>query len=122
MAEAFGRIPKEAIAAITVAAVILAAAIAGGVYYFNRGPSTEDVAAFVKGDMQGYFNSDPKMVKYHLTVDRVDLVHTSDTEYKGIATVRANSTNHNVAITVNYDGDKGMWQAERGAFLFLLSG
>lgn len=122
VAGAFGPIPKPAIAAITVAVVMLAAIIAGGVYYVTAGPSTDDVATFVKKDMQGHFDTDPKMAKYAMTVGRVDLIHTSGVEYKGIATVRAKGTDHNVAITVTYDGDKGMWQAERGAFLFLLSG
>lgn len=121
---AFGPIPKAAVAAIAVAALILAAIVGGGIYYFNRGPSTDDVAAFVKKDMQGYFNTDPKMSKYVMTVDRVDLIKTSDTEYKGMAVVRAKGADHNVPVTVTYDGDndKGMWQADRGAFLFLLTG
>ncbi|NOQ62864.1 hypothetical protein, partial [Mycolicibacterium fortuitum] len=78
----------------------------------------------VKKDMQGYFNTDPKMSKYVMTVDRVDLIKTSDTEYKGMAVVRAKGADHNVPVTVTYDGDndKGMWQADRGAFLFLLTG
>lgn len=117
-------IPKAAVAAIAVAALILAAIVGGCIYYFNRGPSTDDVAAFVKKDMQGYFNTDPKMSKYVMTVDRVDLIKTSDTEYKGMAIVRAKGADHNVPVTVTYDGDndKGMWQADRGAFLFLLTG
>ena len=122
--KAFGPIPKPAIAAIITSVLILLAAIAGGVYYFNRGPSTDDVAAFVKKDMQGYFDSDPKMAKYAMTVSRVDLIKTSDIEYKGMAVVRAKGSDHNVPVTVTYDGDndKGMWQADRGAFLFLLTG
>lgn len=124
MTEGSARISKPAIIGIAFGVVMLVAIIAWGVYYFTRGPSEEDVAAFVKTDMQGYFDSDPQMAKYHfpITVRRVDLIHTSGTEYKGIATVRAKGADHNVAITVNYDGEKGMWQADRGAFLFLLTG
>lgn len=106
---------------VSIFGVLIAIGI-GAYMWFNRGPSEDEVAAWVKTDIQNYLWNDPTYGKYQPRVTDVSLIKKTDVEYAGIAKVRAgySGTDHNVAITVTYNGDKGMWEAERGAFLFLI--
>lgn len=51
-----------------------------------------------------------------------DRVRKARNQYKGIATVRTarRLDEHKVGLTVTYDGDSGVWETDRGAFLFVI--
>lgn len=86
------------------------------------GASTDDVEEWVKKDLQSYVSTDRDLARYYITVTDVSLVEAGDNEYKGIATVRTarRGDEHKIPLAVTYDGGEGIWQAERGAFLFLM--
>lgn len=98
--------------------LVLFALIGGGLYWwFNRGPSVEDITAQTKQDVQEYFNRDNEL--RYITVKDVQLIQVSDHEYKGMVTAYATRTGERqLGITVTHDGKrKGMWQLDRGALL-----
>ncbi len=69
--------------------------------------------------MQSKLDTDPDLSPLHLKVVHVDLVNKAGNEYKGIATVKTSrGTSHDVPIDVTSDGDKTLWEAAPGAFLF----
>ncbi|WP_237165957.1 hypothetical protein [Mycolicibacterium peregrinum] len=69
--------------------------------------------------MQSKLDTDPDLSPLHLKVIHVDLVNKAGNEYKGIATVKTSrGMAHDVAIDVTADGDKAVWEAAPGAFLF----
>lgn len=107
---------------IAIAVTIAVLAIGGAVYWFFFTDDTDDVAANVKGNMQSYFNSNPEVSKYNITVKDVALVEASGNEYNGIATLRTarGGEDHKVPITVTWDGKNGIWQTERGSMMFLM--
>ncbi|AWN02635.1 hypothetical protein SEA_XAVIA_33 [Mycobacterium phage Xavia] len=112
---------RQVAAFIGIFAGIVAIVAAALWFFFGRGPSTDDVAEFVQKGMQNHLATDPKYSKYALEVRDVSLVPTTGNEYKGVAEVywHRDRAVHNVAITVVYDGSQGIWQTERGSFLFL---
>jgi hypothetical protein len=80
---------------------------------------TDQVAAEVQSSMQSKLDSDPDLSPLRLKVIHVDLVNKAGNEYKGIATVTTlRETTHDVPIEVTADGDKVLWEAPPGAFLF----
>lgn len=86
------------------------------------GTSVEDIEETTKADVQSYLRTDGKLAPYGLTVLSVDLVNSSGNEYTGFAKIQTRSyETHQVPITVVHDGDEGMWQIERGGFLFLMN-
>jgi hypothetical protein len=81
---------------------------------------TEHLNQSVKQSMQERFDSDPKFSKYHIQVEKVQLIKESGNKYNGIATVRTlRSSDHEVAIEVTADESNMMWQAQPGALMFL---
>ncbi len=81
----------------------------------------DHVAAEVQSAMQSKLDDDPDLSPLHLRVMHVDLVNKAGNEYKGIAKVKtASGTSHDVPIDVTADGDKILWEAAPGAFLFAL--
>jgi hypothetical protein len=71
----------------------------------------------VKESMQHTFETDPQFAKYHLVVSRVDVRHKSGNDYEGWALVQSpEAVDHDVAIHVTAEGDRIMWQSDRGAF------
>ena len=84
-----------------------------------RVSQADQVAAEVKSMMQSKLDTDPDLSPLHLKVIHVDLVNKAGNEYKGIAAVKTErGTSHDVPIDVTADGDKTMWEAGPGAFLF----
>lgn len=82
---------------------------------------SDQVAAEVQSAMQSKLDTDPDLSPLHLEVTHVDLVNKAGNEYKGIATVKTSrGTSHDVSIDVTADGDKIIWEAGPGAFLFAL--
>lgn len=72
-------------------------------------------------DLQNYVETDSTLSKYAITVYEVTLVHEADNRYVGYARLSARSGKpHQVAVTVIRDGDRGMWQTDRGAWLWLM--
>ena len=79
----------------------------------------DQIAAEVQSAMQSKLDTDPDLSPLHLKVIHVDLVNKAGNEYKGIATVKTpRGMTHDVAIDVTADGDKAVWEAAPGAFLF----
>ncbi|TGD84295.1 DUF2510 domain-containing protein [Mycolicibacterium sp. CH28] len=86
-----------------------------------RVSQADQVAAEVQSAMQSKLDSDPDLSPLHLKVVHVDLVNKAGNEYKGIATVKTSrGTSHDVPIDVTSDGDKTLWEAAPGAFLFAI--
>jgi Protein of unknown function (DUF2510) len=86
-----------------------------------RVSQADQVAAEVQSAMQSKLDTDPDLSPLHLKVIHVDLVNKAGNEYKGIATVKTSrGTSHDVPIDVTSDGDKTLWEAGPGAFLFAL--
>lgn len=82
-------------------------------------PSADQVAAEVKSAMQSKLDTDPDLSPLHLQVVHVDLVNKAGNEFKGIAQIKTSrGTSHDVPIDVTSDGDKTLWEAAPGAFLF----
>lgn len=82
-------------------------------------PKADQVAAEVQSSMQSKLDTDPDLSPLHLKVVHVDLVNKAGNEYKGIAQVKSSrGTSHDVPIDVTSDGDKTLWEAAPGAFLF----
>ncbi|WP_235009869.1 hypothetical protein [Mycobacterium sp. 3519A] len=75
----------------------------------------DQVAAEVQSSMQSKLAD---LSPLHLKVIHVDLVYKAGNEYKGIATVTSRGKTHDVSIDVTADGDKVVWEAAPGAFLF----
>ncbi|KMO69301.1 DUF2510 domain-containing protein [Mycolicibacterium obuense] len=81
----------------------------------------DQVAAEVKSAMQSKLDTDSDLAPLHLRVVHVELVKKAGNEFKGIATVETSrGTSHDVSIDVTADGDKTLWEAGPGAFLFAL--
>jgi hypothetical protein len=79
----------------------------------------DQVATEVQSMMQSKLDTDPDLSPLHLKVIHVDLVNKAGNEYKGIATVKTSrGASHDVPIDVTADGDKTLWEAAPGAFLF----
>ncbi|MEZ0357651.1 hypothetical protein [Mycobacterium sp. SA01] len=71
--------------------------------------------------MQSKLDTDPDLSPLHLKVIHVDLVNKAGNEYKGIAQVKTSrGTSHDVPIDVTSDGDRTLWEAAPGAFLFAI--
>ncbi|KDE98391.1 hypothetical protein Y900_005420 [Mycolicibacterium aromaticivorans JS19b1 = JCM 16368] len=84
-----------------------------------KAAQADQVAAEVQSSMQSKLDTDPDLSPLHLKVVHVDLVNKAGNEYKGIATVKTSrGTSHDVPIDVTSDGDKTLWEAAPGAFLF----
>jgi hypothetical protein len=82
-------------------------------------PKADQVAAEVQSSMQSKLDTDPDLSPLHLKVVHVDLVNKAGNEFKGIAQVKTSrGTSHDVPIDVTSDGDKTLWEAAPGAFLF----
>jgi hypothetical protein len=97
--------------------------------------STADFEERIKQSMEETFNSDPAFSKYFLQVDGVVVVPkiprtvptgnsgndpSTANQYTGIAIVHTPfGENRDVWIQVTADGDRIMWQAAPGSFLFL---
>jgi hypothetical protein len=70
--------------------------------------------------MQEKFDSDSTFSKYSLQVVKVQVVKSTGNQYQGIATVHTpTGTDREVSIQVTADGERIMWQAPPGSFLFL---
>ncbi|WP_445170904.1 hypothetical protein ACTXG7_10425 [Mycolicibacterium sp. Dal123E01] len=84
-----------------------------------KASQADQVAVDVQSAMQSKLDTDPDLSPLHLKVIHVDLVNKAGNEYKGIATVKTlRGTSHDVPIDVTADGDKTIWEAAPGAFLF----
>ncbi|BDY33138.1 hypothetical protein [Mycolicibacterium mageritense] len=84
---------------------------------------TEQLSEWVEQSMREKLGSDTELAKYGIQVTSVDLIRVSDTKYEGMASVTTNNDRINprqVSINVTADGDRMMWQAAPGAFLFLV--
>lgn len=83
------------------------------------GSRADQIAADVQSSMQSKLDTDPDLSPLHLKVIHVELVNKAGNEYKGIATVETSrGKSHDVPIDVTADGDKLVWEAAPGAFLF----
>jgi len=75
----------------------------------------------VQASMQHKFDTDPDLSKFKIRVDDLGLIRETDTKYSGMATVHTlNTGERQVSIAVKADGSYMMWEADRGAFLFLV--
>jgi hypothetical protein len=81
-------------------------------------PSTETISAQVKTLLQSKLNSDPDFKDYHLTVEKVDLIHDEGNKYAGIATISMGGEEHSVGLKILADGEKVIYETDQGAFLF----
>ena len=83
---------------------------------------TKQLTSWVQQSMREKLSSDPQYSPYGLQVTSVDLIKVSDNKYEGMASVTTFKDRVNprqVSITVTSDGDRMMWQAAPGAFMFL---
>lgn len=82
---------------------------------------TQQLADQVEQAMQQYVDTDSNLSQYTVRVLSVDLNRVSDTKYEGMATVNTaqSAKERLVPIEVKIYGERMMWQAEPGAFLFL---
>lgn len=82
---------------------------------------TAQLADQVASAMQQYLDTDSNLSQYSVRVLTVDLNKVSDTNYEGMATVNTaqSAKEHLVPIDVKIYGERMMWKAEPGAFLFL---
>lgn len=114
----------------TIVSAVLAtlAIVAGGWFAWSlftdhrNSEKTAEVSAWTQQSMQQTLSTDDKFRQYGIRVLTIDLIRVSDTKYEGIATVRTakSATERQVQIDVTADGERMMWQAAPGAFLFLV--
>jgi DNA-binding transcriptional regulator of glucitol operon len=89
---------------------------------YQTSKETQQLAGRVESAMQDYLDTDSNLSQYSVRVLTVDLNEVSDTKYEGMATVNTarSSKEHLVPIEVKIYGERMMWSAEPGAFLFLV--
>lgn len=114
----------------TLVRIAVAVVVVGAVAWFGWNKYTEhqtakttaQLADRAEQSMQEYLNTDTSLSSYKVRVLRVDLNKVSDNKYEGVATVNTaqSGIEHLVPITVTNFSERMMWQAEPGAFLFLL--
>lgn len=112
---------------VIVAVVATVAVLAVGWFAWQKysdyqtGEETQQLAERVESAMQESLDTDSNLSQYSVRVLSVDLNKESDTKYEGVATVNTaqSAEEHLVSIEVKIYGERMMWQAERGAFLFL---
>ncbi|TPW93636.1 tetratricopeptide repeat protein [Mycolicibacterium fortuitum] len=82
---------------------------------------TAQLAEQVESAMQQYLDTDSNLSQYSVRVLSVDLNKVSETNYEGMAAVNTaqSAKEHLVPIEVRMYGERMMWKAEPGAFLFL---
>ena len=98
--------------------LILSLCILGFLCMQGCGVSKEDIQNQVKSMLQEKFNTDKDISKYHLQVKRIDLTQESRNKYRGYAVVDYKNQEHNLGITVLYDGKSIMYETDPPAFLF----
>jgi len=81
--------------------------------------STEDIGETVKSSMQETLSKDPNFKKYNLNVDNVQVFKKSDNSYKGIASIIYKGASHDITVEILVDGEKVMWEAAPGSFMFI---
>ena len=95
---------------------------AGFAWHFLAGgdsASEADISDNVKSSTQQDLDADSNFAKYHLVVEKVDVVKQTGNQYEGLATVRGpKGVDHQVRIEVTVDGDKSMWHTDPGAFVW----
>ncbi|MFC3777363.1 hypothetical protein ACFOTF_18065, partial [Mycolicibacterium holsaticum] len=81
-------------------------------------PSIEMISKSVQASMQKDLDSDPGLSG--LQVMKVELVHKSGNEYKGIARIRtSDGESHEVPVEVTSDENNTLWETPPGAFNFV---
>lgn len=82
---------------------------------------TAQLAEQVESAMQQYLDTDENLSQYSVRVLSVDLNKVSTTNYEGMAAVNTaqSAKERLVPIEVKMYGERMMWKAEPGAFLFL---
>jgi hypothetical protein len=75
----------------------------------------------VKQSMQSKFDTDPQFRKFHFVVTNVQVASKSGNTYSGIASIKYHNVVHDVVIEVTSDGQNIVWQAQPGAFAFVLT-
>lgn len=87
----------------------------------QKAEKTKAVSAWTQDSMQQKLTADANLAQYGVRVLSIDLIRVSDTKYEGMATVRTSNSpaEHQVKVNVTADGDRMMWEAPPGAFMFL---
>jgi ABC-type uncharacterized transport system auxiliary subunit len=83
------------------------------------GMSTEQIGEIVKTSMQKKFDSDAQLKKWHLSVNRVQVIKQSENRFQGIATVVHEGTSHDIPVEITADDSNVIWQVQPGAFMFV---
>lgn len=80
--------------------------------------SVEDrTAAETKRSLQHWVDTQPLLKPLKLAIVNVEVIHLNGNEYKGVTTVRTfQGTTRDVILTIVVDGEKSMWESEKGAF------
>jgi hypothetical protein len=84
------------------------------------GPSLEEIQNNAKESMQSHFDTDANMSGYKIKVDGVDAIKENGNTYRGVARVQVGGEEYPVNVSIVADGEKLLWSAERGAFIFLM--
>jgi hypothetical protein len=84
------------------------------------GLSKEDIGQAVKISMQETLSSDSNFKEYNLKVNDVSVFQKGDKSYKGLVSIEYKGASHNVSVEILVDGGDVMWEAEPGAFMFLM--
>ena len=79
----------------------------------------EQIEETVKTSMQQTFSTNSRFKKYNLKVERVQAFKKGDNSYKGLVSVIYKGTSHNVAVEITVDGNKILWEAAPGTFMFI---
>jgi hypothetical protein len=103
---------------LSCAGIVIVAVAAWHFYSQYQSSNREaDVGNEVKTSMQQTFDTDQRFAQYHLVVSKVDVMHKSDNDYEGLATVHSpENVDHTVTVHITAEGDRVMWKSDPGAF------
>jgi hypothetical protein len=86
-------------------------ALIGILFTGNLKAGTDDLQSQVQSNISASFAKDPQFEG--VTVQSLQLVHTSGNQYKGLLQVASQGQSAQLAVDVTYDGKRFMWQIER---------
>ncbi len=104
---------------VTVAAVVIVAALVGFSLWKDRQPDDDGLANDVLDSMNQYLASDQQYQKVGLHVATITVIRAAGNMFEGQATVATNTgDDHTVPVHITYNGDAMLWRTDPGAFAF----
>jgi hypothetical protein len=86
------------------------------VLYSGCGATDEQIGDAVQMSMQNMLDTDPRYFRWHLKVNRVQVVYLTGNLYQGTATIISRGSAHRLPLLVTYDGGSVTWETNPGAF------